>query len=1262
MILDTLSPRLDCLTQEYVLVQAWKKTAGHIRRHNWYSDTLELDLATVNLPRFLGDLRERLSQPAVWNSEPLRIVPAPKNQHWLIDSKTNKWRPAPASKRSDKTRPAPANKAASKLRPLAHVNLVDQVAATALMLCVADRVETAQGDPRTPVTNPDGRRRVVSYGNRLYCDAHADTLRHRWGSSRLYREYFQDYRSFLERPDAVRKALDVPKDRRVVVVHSDLRQFYDRVRPSVLMDKLKSIVADSADPGFLELARRALAWGWDSQDARTVSDYAREAGIDDFAAIALPQGLVAAGFFANVALVDFDDHLRAAIGSEIAPGVRVEDICRYVDDLRMVLTSPRELDLVEIEQFAKQWLRKELEASAPGMEVSEEKTKAAMPDGDERPLVRQSKAMKAVQKAISGGFDVVAGAEIIGAVQGLMRAQERYSQDQSRAQTWSLAPVADVRDATVARFAAARFRKTARTLRPLLFADARLREAAGQGGDDTFADPPVNISEPGKSQEDLDEEVRIFAFDLIDRWIEDPSNVRLLRIALNLWPDGKVLGHILALLRPLTEKGGLRGAPRRVAWYCLSEILRAGATETGFVEDTESLPREANLGAYRELLVEEAARIAKMPSQTVPWYVKQQAFLFLATHGGDGAPEARRSGGQPHRQYRKLIRFLRGGTTALTNEEFANFAILCRRSFLRSDESGELVLFGLTAGRLEEIAVRDPTFAIELLGREPDLMSGLSPRVRDDLCLQIEAPTSAGKTLAYIVLHDAAEGPLRNEPALLRFSLRFLNRYAADGPSFPCLCPSQVRISFGKDLRGGDEISVVELLQSRVAPENSMYAPPSWCPKEEAWRFQLGYLLRFILGGREDFTTSVPRSGGRYAAKYYMPPMSHWLHRRYALFNGQAGFGDSWLPITDWVEHFVSALLQWPGCLAPKGFDWVALGIEEAQQRIQERLAALERMRGENGLWLLPVDAPDSKSKRVSSVCQFRACVVQTVIPTLEDLKKDPMQSSPEAQQQHRRHLSAALAAVSRMPILRDTHQEGEGRIDWLILPELSVHPSDVNTHLIPFARAHRAIVLAGLTYQPKSVGGPLFNSAIWVIPVMSADGGLRMVTRLQGKQNLSPVEQKLGTTAMPLTGFRPCQWLVEYGWSSRKEDEPLRLTASVCYDATDLSLAAALRKHSDVFAIPALNQDVSTFDQMALALHYHMFQLVVVVNNGNFGGSNAYWPRRTSYDRQVFHLHGQPQASIAFLDIADIGKYLLRTTTERADWKSPPAGLVGGT
>ena len=57
------------------------------------------------------------------------------------------------------------------------------------------------------------------------------------------------------------------------------------------------------------------------------------------------------------------------------------------------------------------------------------------------------------------------------------------------------------------------------------------------------------------------------------------------------------------------------------------------------------------------------------------------------------------------------------------------------------------------------------------------------------------------------------------------------------------------------------------------------------------------------------------------------------------------------------------------------------------------------------------------------------------------------------------------------------------------------------------------------------------------------------------------------------------------------------------------------------------------------------MFQLVVVANNGQYGGSNAYWPRSDAHVRQIFHTHGQPQASIAFLEIDDIGAFLERPT-----------------
>ena len=53
--------------------------------------------------------------------------------------------------------------------------------------------------------------------------------------------------------------------------------------------------------------------------------------------------------------------------------------------------------------------------------------------------------------------------------------------------------------------------------------------------------------------------------------------------------------------------------------------------------------------------------------------------------------------------------------------------------------------------------------------------------------------------------------------------------------------------------------------------------------------------------------------------------------------------------------------------------------------------------------------------------------------------------------------------------------------------------------------------------------------------------------------------------------------------------NRPLILSGSICDDATDLALAADLKKRSDIYAISALNRDMSTFDRMTDALHHHM-------------------------------------------------------------------------
>jgi len=279
-----LFPSLELVSQEYVLVQAWKKASSYIRYHNWFSDTLELDRAAADLPSFISNLSEKL-RSGKYETDDLKLVPAPKNQQWHLDAKGH-WKPV--------------KRGSTKIRPLAHVSLSDQVTATALLLCLGDRVETAQGDPTAKISSSTVRSSVMSYGNRLFCDRDDERsgLIHRWGSSKLYRAYFHDYRAFLQRPEMV--AASLCKDDRALIIQSDLKQFYDRVTPELLNTKVQALRTPADDESFFDLAANVFNWSWKEHDERQFDKYKRGAEIPNFKGVSLPQGLVSSGFFLNL--------------------------------------------------------------------------------------------------------------------------------------------------------------------------------------------------------------------------------------------------------------------------------------------------------------------------------------------------------------------------------------------------------------------------------------------------------------------------------------------------------------------------------------------------------------------------------------------------------------------------------------------------------------------------------------------------------------------------------------------------------------------------------------------------------------------------------------------------------------------------------------------------------------------------------------------------------------------------------------------------
>src|SRR5208282_4055900 len=196
-----------------------------------------------------------------------------------------------------------------------HVTVRDQIIATAFMLLFADVIETRQGDPRGSA-NDARRRKMVSYGHRLLCDNDEDELRFRWGNSVVYRRYFQDYQHFVSRPEEiVREVFGESTD--WAIVQADLSQFYDRVRPSALHQKVQTLFHGTADDAILAKFSAFFSWSWHPTNLKEVLNYAIDA---------------------DPPISDFDESVSRDFDQWFDVGSwQLVDFCRYVDDMRIVV-------------------------------------------------------------------------------------------------------------------------------------------------------------------------------------------------------------------------------------------------------------------------------------------------------------------------------------------------------------------------------------------------------------------------------------------------------------------------------------------------------------------------------------------------------------------------------------------------------------------------------------------------------------------------------------------------------------------------------------------------------------------------------------------------------------------------------------------------------------------------------------------------------------------------------------------------------------
>lgn len=1271
---ERLGPSLLLLADEAVLAQAWKKTDTYIRHHNWYADILELEHASLLLPSMLQAWSACISDDhSGLVPQKARVVWAPKNAKWHFpEGSESGWEPVPKSNANDQGSTSPL-----ELRPLAHIGIKDQVLATAVMMCLADAVESMQGntDSSSYTGRSEARKHVCSYGNRLYCDwsdgaVGRQQARFRWGNATTYSQFFKDYERFLERPaEACRDLLPALHGERLYVIKLDLTKFYDCIDQPTLLSRIQQVCkeyeqqfcvpsVDESATKFWQAATQVIKWTWNEKD---------QSKKNPLGSMGLPQGLVASGFFANAYLQAFDKQVGSQNGrssnitvNEVNLSFRVLDYCRYVDDMRLVVAIPeteaKDLPLDTLAQAMSEWINgllNKYEGVQDRLRTKPEKSEAIAWE-DYAVQGSTSRFMRGVQGQISIAPDPNTLLQATGSLDHLLWLADALTESENvDANPLALArislPKLDVRDDTIKRFAANRLRSVLRLRRSM--ADPEL------SADDALSTADVSELEA------LDHEIETIARKLVACWSRNPALVSVLRCGMDLYPSIELLRPVLSALLTKIDKAA-KTKERLVATYVLADLFKAGAVETG-LHRPESYPKTSDIDGYRSELIQLALRLAS--ANSLPWYLHQQIALFLAVRGYPTTLAVKNGPVKPYINLHAALRFERPrGADA--------YGLTAGLIVLRVSGQRDKFVIWLN----DWLHALKPTEAKEII----DHIAMIEPKVIEDLWLKVSGISKA-KWVAHLKryvpmaaaldkssgLHSwrsgkrmlaavsgHAENPFVQENALLKLAAKLLqNSESTLNDDAICIDRVEVKCENWRLIQDpAAELEVTAVSQGEYLPPWT--TTPEWCTSDMRWAYRLGRLLRAAIIGDSDYTTRFfplrENSFDRYRGL-----QSSWYKRRMGLMPLTSGLGAEPTPISPWLNELIMRLLQWPGLEISRdeieGFDDIRspgdlLKLVLKRQSVQR---ALYGKSSQLPAYVLPV-----RGQKTLDLSKFKVALVQTLMPKDRDFSAaDPLMWTAAYRSRHRAHLASVCRLIEQQLVVnrfadRKPDAALARKVDLIVFPELSVHPDDMWL-LHRLSDSTGATIFAGQTFVNHPFIEKPINRAVWLLR-QESKAGRSIAKAYQGKQHGTPWEQKAG-----VEGHRPYQVLVQF--RDRKENIAT-LTGAICFDATDLHLISDMREVSDGFVIAALNRDITTFDTLTSALQYHMYQPVILANTGQFGGSNAQAPYKERHERLITHIHGNEQAAVS---VFEVDLMAFKSTTKvnlPKEKKSAPAGYQG--
>lgn len=214
---------------------------------------------------------------------------------------------------------------------------------------------------------------------------------------------------------------------------------------------------------------------------------------------------------------------------------------------------------------------------------------------------------------------------------------------------------------------------------------------------------------------------------------------------------------------------------------------------------------------------------------------------------------------------------------------------------------------------------------------------------------------------------------------------------------------------------------------------------------------------------------------------------------------------------------------------------------------------------------------------------------------------------------------------------------------DLVVLPELSIPVEEVTT-LRNHVRATGRASLAGLYWQVAVPAYPasdsvrvrnrwFVNEAEVTIPV---GYGRRGPTGLRHYRVRKPIPSHLEQgLARALTATRGEEWRILDGrrWYRFLHGEWGDFTVAICSDLIGAAPWNALRGEMLHLFVVAYNKDVELYESLTWSRAYENYVNLVVVNNGHYGGSVAWTPKR-KYAREIAQLRGKHLMVVADVEI----------------------------